>query len=94
MPLGEAVKNEFEEGADYSVSSSGSLIYLPDNPQRLENRLVWVNRNGGIEQLPAPPRPYSNPQISPLLRSSLVTSFGSPPEAEILQRPETLFGAK
>jgi serine/threonine-protein kinase len=64
VALGEAVKDA-PEGADYSLSSSGSLIYLPDNPQRLENRLVWVNRNGGIEQLPAPPRAYSNPQISP-----------------------------
>jgi serine/threonine-protein kinase len=77
MPLGEALKNEFEEGADYSVSSSGSLIYLPDNPQRLENRLVWVNRNRGIEQLPAPPRPYSNPQISPDGRRVAVQILGA-----------------
>src|SRR5262249_15054212 len=63
IPLEEAVK--FAEGADYSLSSSGSLIYMPDNPQRLENRLVWVDRNGGVEPLPAPLRPYSNPQLSP-----------------------------
>jgi serine/threonine-protein kinase len=64
MPLGEAVKTD-AEGAHYSLSSSGSLIYFPDNPRRLENRLVWVDRNGGVEQLPAPPRPYLNPQLSP-----------------------------
>jgi serine/threonine-protein kinase len=64
VPLGEAVKDE-PEGADYTLSSSGSLIYLPDNPQGLENRLVWVDRNGGVERLAAPPQPYLDPHLSP-----------------------------
>jgi serine/threonine-protein kinase len=75
IPLGEGVMSA--EGADYSLSSSGSLIYMPDNPQRLENRLVWVDRNGGVEHLPAPPRPYRTPQLSPDGRRVAVQILGA-----------------
>jgi Tol biopolymer transport system component/predicted Ser/Thr protein kinase len=62
--LGEIV-SEWTEGAHYSLSASGSLAYVPDSPQRLQRRLAWVDRKGGVEPLPAPPRPYENPRISP-----------------------------
>jgi serine/threonine-protein kinase len=61
IALGEAVKDE-PEGAYYSLSSSGSLIYLPDDSQY---RLVWVDRNGGVAPLAAPPQPYRDPHLSP-----------------------------
>ena len=75
IPLGEAVKKA--EGADYSLSSSGSLIYKPANPQELESRLVWVDRKGRLEHLPAPPRPYLNPQLSPDGRRVAVQILGA-----------------
>jgi serine/threonine-protein kinase len=61
IALGEAVKDE-PEGAYYSLSSSGSLIYLPDDPQY---RLVWVDRNGGVAPLAAPTQTYRDPHLSP-----------------------------
>jgi dipeptidyl aminopeptidase/acylaminoacyl peptidase len=38
---------------------------MPDNSQGLENQLVWVDRNGRVEHLAAPPQPYLNPHLSP-----------------------------
>ena len=54
------------EGADYAVSDTGTLIYLPGDAQRYERRLVWVGRDGRVEPLSAPPREYNgNAVISP-----------------------------
>ena len=64
VPLAEQVM-EFE-GAQYTFSASGLLAYLADNPRWQERRLVWVDREGSIEALAAPPRPYVyGPRISP-----------------------------
>jgi len=63
LPVGEDVLED--EGADYAISSDGSLAYLPGTPQRFERTLVWVDRSGKVEPLPAPPRPYDSPRISP-----------------------------
>jgi serine/threonine protein kinase len=40
------------------------LVHLPGNPRRSENLLVWVDRTGRVEPLPAPPRDYQNVMIS------------------------------
>ena len=54
------------EGAHYAVSDVGDLVYLPGSPQRYERRLVWVDRDGRVEPLAAPPREYyGNTVISP-----------------------------
>jgi serine/threonine-protein kinase len=53
------------EGAQYAVSDQGTLVYMRGDPRRNERRLVWVDRQGKVEPLPAPPRTYVNPQISP-----------------------------
>jgi dipeptidyl aminopeptidase/acylaminoacyl peptidase len=54
------------EGAQYAVSDSGALVYLPGSVQRYDRRLVWVGRDGGVDPLAAPPRPYAgNVVISP-----------------------------
>ncbi len=64
VPLAEQVMEI--EGAQYTFSASGLLAYLPDNPRWQERRLVWVDREGSIEPLAAPPRPYVyGPRISP-----------------------------
>jgi hypothetical protein len=51
--------------AHYSFSSTGSLIYLPASGQAFQRRLVWVDRNGTEQILPAPARAYRNPRLSP-----------------------------
>ncbi|MGH9254307.1 MAG: hypothetical protein ACRD3C_07030, partial [Vicinamibacterales bacterium] len=54
------------EGANYAVSDTGVLVYPPGDPRRYERRLVWVDRNGRVEPLSAPPRAYNgNAAISP-----------------------------
>ena len=47
-----------------AVSADGTLAYVPVVPGA-SGRLVWVDRNGHEEALPAPPRGYVVPRISP-----------------------------
>jgi len=51
--------------AHYSVSATGTLAYIPGGLQTGQRRLVWVNRNGTEQLLPAPVRDYDFPQLSP-----------------------------
>ena len=53
------------EGADYSLSSSGLLTYVTGGSKVEDRTLVWVDRNGKTEPLPAPARSYEFPRISP-----------------------------
>ncbi|MFC1839218.1 adenylate/guanylate cyclase domain-containing protein [Thermodesulfobacteriota bacterium] len=51
----------------YAVSDSGTLVYVPSEstaagPERI---LVWVDRKGEEESLPAEPNNYLDPRISP-----------------------------
>jgi len=46
------------------VSDAGVLCYLSGD-QQFERRLVWVDRKGNVEALPAPSRGYENASISP-----------------------------
>ena len=52
-------------GAQYSLSSTGSLVYVSGGLQSEQNRLVWVNRNGAGQPLPAPANAYGFPRLSP-----------------------------
>jgi serine/threonine-protein kinase len=50
----------------FTVSDSGALVYLTGGTVAANDRsLVWVDRHGTIQPLPAPPRPYMSPDISP-----------------------------
>jgi serine/threonine-protein kinase len=51
--------------ANYDISASGDLIYVPGYADKGMRTLVWVNRNGQAELLPLPARPYLHPRISP-----------------------------
>lgn len=50
--------------AQYSISRDGSLLVAMGTGSA-ERRLVWVERDGSEEVLPAPPRGYTYPRISP-----------------------------
>ena len=53
--------------AKYSVSASGSLVFVP-GPASMSAALrevVRMNRKGGVEQLPLPPNVYSSLRVSP-----------------------------
>jgi eukaryotic-like serine/threonine-protein kinase len=62
--------------AQYSISATGSLAYIPGDAQAAQNRLVWVNRNGAEQLLAAPARPYVFPRLSPDGRRLAVTLQG------------------
>jgi Tol biopolymer transport system component len=57
------------------VSDSGVLGYVSGN-QQFERRLVWVDRKGNVEPLPAPVRGYENASISPDGRFAAVQTQG------------------
>jgi eukaryotic-like serine/threonine-protein kinase len=52
-------------GAQYSFSSTGTLLYVSGGVAAAQRRLVWVNRNGTEQVLAAAPGDYDNPRISP-----------------------------
>jgi eukaryotic-like serine/threonine-protein kinase len=52
-------------GAQYSISDTGSLVYISGGVQSAQSRLVWVSRNGAEQPLAAPARAYMDPRLSP-----------------------------
>jgi TolB protein len=51
--------------AQYSLSTSGSLVYVPGGLQSNQDKLVWVNRNGTEQPLLAPGHNYVYPRLAP-----------------------------
>jgi Tol biopolymer transport system component len=50
----------------YSVSASGSLVYVSGKPPAApQTRLVWVSRDGTEQSVGAPARIYNQPRVSP-----------------------------
>jgi Tol biopolymer transport system component len=52
-------------GAEYDVTPSGLLAYVPGSAKAPVRSLVWVDRTGTAKVLPAPARVYSSPHLSP-----------------------------
>jgi Tol biopolymer transport system component len=59
--------------AQYSLSVTGSLVYVPGAVESAQRKLVWVSRNGTEEPLAAPPHAYLNPRLSPDGQRAAVT---------------------
>jgi eukaryotic-like serine/threonine-protein kinase len=51
--------------AQYSVSATGSLAYVPGSTQVSQSKLVWISRKGTEQPLSAPTRDYDEPRVSP-----------------------------
>ena len=51
--------------AQYSFSLTGTLIYVPGSVQAAGLKLVWVDRKGTEQPLPAPAHNYVLPKVSP-----------------------------
>ena len=62
---GQGVSLGTEGNAQFSISETGSLIYVPGGLQGANRTLVWVDRKGAEQPLAAPPRNYSFPRLSP-----------------------------
>ena len=56
MSIAEDVRfNGGQGGAAYDVSTAGSLAYINAGPGQFERRMLWVDRAGRVNPLPAPP---------------------------------------
>ena len=66
VPLVEGVRGAPRGAAQFSVSTTGAMVYVPGSGGGEEIvSLTWVDRDGGEENLPAPPRAYDHPRVSP-----------------------------
>jgi Tol biopolymer transport system component len=66
VPVVEGVLQSLSNGAaQYSLSATGSLVYVPGVVQSAQRRLVWVNRVGAEQPIAAPARAYRGPRLSP-----------------------------
>ena len=52
-------------GAEYDVTDSGLLAYVPGNARPPVRTVVWIDRNGMTRNVAAPPKFYSSPRLSP-----------------------------
>ncbi len=66
VPVLEGVLQSPTTGAaQYSVSATGSLVYIQGGTQSSQRKLVWVGRNGAEQPLAAPAHAYNNARLSP-----------------------------
>ena len=65
IPVVEGVLQTPGGAAQYSLSATGSLVYVPAALQATQRTLVWVNRNGAEQPVASPARAYRNPRLSP-----------------------------
>jgi eukaryotic-like serine/threonine-protein kinase len=66
VPVVEGVVQSISSGAaQYSISATGSLVYVPGGVEGAERKLVWVDRNGAEQPLTAPAHSYESPRFSP-----------------------------
>jgi serine/threonine-protein kinase len=66
VPVVENVSHAPTAGvAQYSISATGSLVYIPGGVQANQCKPVWVSRNGAEQRTAAPERAYMFPRISP-----------------------------
>jgi serine/threonine-protein kinase len=63
----EPVLEGLEVGAQarYDIAPTGALVYSPASPDQALRMLTWVDRQGIEEPIPAPPRVYAAPRLSP-----------------------------
>ncbi len=65
--------------AQFALSGHGSLVYAPGTVYTPNLRLIWVDRQGNAEPLPAPPGRYFHPRLSPDGRSIALGIDDVPP---------------
>ncbi len=65
VPVMEGVRIEGGGAIQFSVADNGSLVYIGGQRLEIPRRLVWTDRQGRAEPLPAPTRNYQYPRLSP-----------------------------
>ncbi len=64
-PVNAALSTSDSGAGQFAISKNGTLAYVPGGPPEGRRTLVWVDRNGDVEPLEAPPRSYWSPRLSP-----------------------------
>jgi Tol biopolymer transport system component/predicted Ser/Thr protein kinase len=80
-PVLDGVRESTLGAAQYSLSASGTLLYIPGGLQATASRLTWVDRAGKEQPIAAPVRIYNFPRLSPDGRRVAATI--SSPETQI-----------
>jgi serine/threonine-protein kinase len=69
VPLVEGVRSATGGGTaaavQFSVSTNGSLAYVPGSAAGVQRTLVWVDREGREEPINVPPRAYTYARLAP-----------------------------
>jgi serine/threonine-protein kinase len=65
LALSETARVENEGAGAYDFSPTGTFAALAGSASRYRQRLVWIDRAGRIDPLPAPERDYESVWISP-----------------------------
>jgi serine/threonine protein kinase/Tol biopolymer transport system component len=63
--VGGVLQTASSGAAQYAISATGSLVYVPGGVQSPQSRLVWVSRNGAEQPVAAPMHSYFVPRLSP-----------------------------
>ena len=74
-PLPEAVAPTVIGAAQFSLSRDGTLVYISGGSSDINRTVVWVNRAGSAQPLPAPPRAYQDPRLAADGRRLLVEIY-------------------
>jgi eukaryotic-like serine/threonine-protein kinase len=61
----QGIRVEVGGAVQFALAGDGTLAYIPGVSSESHRRLVWVDRTGKEELLPAPERAYEHPRISP-----------------------------
>ncbi len=59
------LQSVYNGDSQYSISATGSLVYVPGSAQIAQRKLVWVDRKGAEQAVAAPFRVYRYPRLSP-----------------------------
>ncbi len=64
-------------GAHYAVSDTGTLVYVPGVPETFQLPVYWLDREGEVETVPLPARPYASAVFSPDGKQLALSSLGA-----------------
>ena len=60
-----AIQPEVPTNTGWAVGNDGTLVYVSGRVPAVQRSLVWVDRQGRETPIPAPPRNYAFPRLSP-----------------------------
>ena len=66
VPLVDGIFESVSQGsAKLAVANTGTIAYVPAQAQQLAVAMVWVDRHGAVEPVPALHQTYETPRLSP-----------------------------